>query len=380
VEIRHKIHEEPELAFEEYNTSRLVAETLEAHRIPVRTGIAKTGVLGLIKGAKPGKTVLLRADMDALALPELADVPYKSKKSGAMHACGHDGHTAALVIAALALNDMKDSLAGNIKLMFQPAEEADGGALPMIEEGILEDPKVDAAFGCHLWGSGKEGEILVKSGSLMASPDVFRIKIIGKGGHAAMPQLAIDPVLIAAQIIQGFQVLVSRRNNPFNPLVISTCSIHGGEAENIIPDTVELKGTIRTLDPQTRSRVHEEMVQLVNDIVRTWGAACEYRMIKRFPPLVNDEAAVELVRKAAAGIVGQDKVITAEATMGGEDFSYLAERVPSAFFFVGIAGDKPVLHHNSHFAWNDEALKLAASALSQTAVDFLSPDNPMNAA
>ena len=376
VELRREIHQYPELAFEEYKTAKLVADTLSAHGIPVQTGVAKTGVTGLIRGAKEGRTVLLRADMDALALEEKTDLPYKSARPGLMHGCGHDGHTAGLVIAALALNELKGEFAGAVKLMFQPAEETDGGALPMIEEGVLENPKVDAAFGCHLWGSAPMGEIWTKPGPLMASPDEFRVKITGKGGHAALPQAAVDPVVIAAQMITAFQVLVSRRNNPLKPLVISTCSIHGGEVHNVIPDTVEMIGTIRTLDHETRSRIHGEMEQIAADTARAWGADCEFRIFKRFPPLINNEGAVDLVRGSAAKIAGPERVKTAEPNMGGEDFAYLAERVPAAFFYVGIAKDKAIPHHNSYFAWDEEALKLSSAVLCQAALDYLAAENP----
>lgn len=371
VELRHTIHQYPELAGEEVKTAALVADILTSHGIPVRTGVAKTGVVGLIKGGKPGKTVLLRADMDALEVAELVDLPYKSARPGLMHACGHDGHTAGLVIAALALNEMKDRLAGNVKLMFQPAEESVGGAEPMIREGVLEDPKVDAAFGCHLWGNAKFGEIQIKSGPLMASPDEFRIRVKGRGGHAALPNLAIDPVVIAAQIINAFQAVVSRRNNPLNPLVISTCMIRGGETHNVIPDYVDMTGTIRTLDREVRERVPIEMEKTAAAIAGSWGGSIEFQIFKRFPPLINHEGAAALVREAAAKILGAENVKSTEPNMGGEDFAYLAEKVPAAFFLVGIAKDKPVMHHHGDFAWDDEALKISASVLCQAALDFL---------
>ncbi|MCL2558702.1 MAG: amidohydrolase, partial [Treponema sp.] len=234
--IRQAIHMNPELGFEEHETAKLIAQTLEKHGIKARTGVAKTGVVGLIEGARPGKTVLLRADMDALAMTEEADVPYKSRKPGVMHACGHDGHVAGLLLCAMALNEMKGEMRGNVKLMFQPAEEMKGGgALPMIEEGVLEYPKVDAAFGCHLWGDGIEGQVRVRSGPTMASPDEFHIKIIGKGGHGASPHKAVDPVPLAAQVIMAFQTLASRRVDPLEPVVISICAVRGGTVHNIIP-------------------------------------------------------------------------------------------------------------------------------------------------
>lgn len=252
VELRHHFHMYPELAFEEFKTAAKVAETLESLGIEVQTGIAKTGVVGLIKGGKPGKTVLLRAGMDALKVNEAADVPYKSMVPGIMHACGHDGHTAGLLGAAMILNDIRDELEGNVKVLFQPAEEEDGGALPMIQEGVMENPKVNAAFGCHLWGNLPEGKVQFKKGGLMASPDAFDITIIGKGGHAAMPQLSIDPVVMAAQVIDQTQAVISRRKSPLVPAVISFTMVHGGEAYNVIPNKVELAGTIRTLDHETR--------------------------------------------------------------------------------------------------------------------------------
>lgn len=372
VNLRHEIHQYPELAFEEVKTARLVADTLREQGIAVQTGVAKTGVVGLIQGGKPGKTVLLRADMDALEVEEKTGAPYASTRPGLMHACGHDGHTAGLVLAALALNDLKGQLPGAVKLMFQPAEETVGGAEPMIREGVLENPAVDAAFGCHLWGNAPLGEIQVKPGPLMASPDEFRITVRGRGGHAAQPQSSIDPVVIAAQIINALQIIISRRNDPLRPLVISTCSIHGGEVHNVIPDTVELIGTIRTLYAETRDFAHGEVRRVVTDIARSWGAEIDFALFRRFPPLINDEAAAALVSAAAAKIVGPGRVKRAEPNMGGEDFAYLAEQVPAAFFYVGIAQGEPVRHHSSCFAWDDEVLKVQAAVLCQTAVDFLS--------
>jgi amidohydrolase len=371
VEIRRSIHRYPEPSFEEVKTAALVADVLTAHGIPVQRGVAKTGVVGLIKGGKPGKTVLLRADMDAIEVEEKADVPYKSERPGLMHACGHDGHTAGLIMAALALNDLKDQLRGNVKLMFQPGEETTGGAEPMIQEGVLEHPAVSAAFGCHLWGDVKAGEIRVKAGPFMASPDEFNLRVIGKGGHGGLPHLSVDPVVISAQIICAFQALASRRNNPLRPLVISACSIHGGAVHNVIPDFVDIIGTVRTLDHETRELAPKWMEDLAVGIARSWGGNVRFEFFKRYPPLINDEAAATLVENAAAKITGPDRVKPAEPNMGGEDFAYLAEKVPSAFFFVGIAGDAPVIHHSGGFAWDDAILKTSAAVLCQSAVDYL---------
>ncbi|MDR2795535.1 MAG: amidohydrolase [Spirochaetaceae bacterium] len=372
VELRRHIHQYPELSGREVETAGLVADTLREAGIEVRTGIGGNGVLGIVRGGKPGKTVLLRADMDALELNEAADVPYKSKKPGIMHACGHDGHTAALLMAGMVLNDLKDRLPGTVKLMFQPAEETTGGAERMIEAGILEDPSVDAAFGCHLWGDAEEGTVLVKAGPVMASPDEFRITIKGSGGHGGMPHLAVDPVSLAAQVILQFQTIVSRRKNPLEPAVLSVCMIRGGYTHNVIPETVDMMGTIRTFNEGMRDFIPCEMEKVLRGITSAAGASYTFNVTKRFLPLVNDAAATALVRKAAEEVLGPDNVHEAVASMGGEDFAYIAKNVPASFFFVGIAREgKAVPHHSPHFRWDEGALRVAAACLCQTAVDFL---------
>lgn len=372
--LRHYFHMNPELSFQEFGTAAKVAETLEALGIETQTGVAKTGVVGLIRGAAQGPTVLLRADMDALLLQEEADVPYKSQTPGVMHACGHDGHTAGLLGAAMILNEMKDQLRGNVKLVFQPAEENEGGALPMIEAGVMENPKVDVAFGCHLWGNLKEGQIQLKRGPMMASPDMFTIKITGKGGHASAPHLAIDPIVIAAQVINEFQTIISRRKDPVKPAVISVSMIRGGETHNVIPNTVEMCGTIRVFDKEVRKWIPEAMEAVLRHVTEANGASYDFYVEKRFPPLINDNAMTELVEKSAVKLFGSDRVEWTETpNMGGEDFAYFAEHVPSAFFFVGIAQDEsnPVSHHHPKFAWNDENLKVSMQTLAQVAIDYL---------
>ncbi|MDR2097899.1 MAG: amidohydrolase, partial [Spirochaetaceae bacterium] len=300
--IRRRIHENPELSGQETETARLVADTLRELGIETRAGIAETGVLGLIRGGKPGKTVLLRADMDALELNEEADVPYKSKKPGIMHACGHDGHTAGLLLAAMVLNELKDKLPGTVKLMFQPAEEAIGGAERMIEAGILEDPHVDASFGCHLCGQAEEGTVLIKSGPLMAAPDEFRITLKGSGGHGAMPDLAVDTVVLAANIILEFQTIISRRKNPVETAVLSVCMIRGGNTHNVIPELVELKGTIRTFAEEMRDFIPREMEKILRGLTLAAGASYRFEVARGYPPLINDAAMAGVVRRAAEKI------------------------------------------------------------------------------
>lgn len=374
VRLRHEFHMHPELGFQETRTSKIIAEELEKLGIEVKTNVAKTGVVGLIKGKYPGKTVLLRADMDALEVNEEADIPFKSKIPGLMHACGHDGHSSGLLGAAMILNEMKDKIHGNIKLMFQPAEETEGGAKPMIEEGILENPKVDAAFGCHLWGSIKEGEIHVKHGAMMAAPDTFKFRVIGKGGHAAMPHLSIDPVMIAVQAINNMQSIISRRINPLSPAVISYCTIHGGDTHNVIPNEVEVVGTIRTFDKNIRAWIPKAMEGVLKGVTECQGANYSYEYIERYPALINDDNMTDLASKSLSKIVGEKNVCELkEPNMGGEDFAYLAQNVPSAFFFVGIAKDEndPISHHHPKFAWDDKNVAIVAQSLSQVAIDFL---------
>ncbi|MHB9292928.1 putative N-acetyldiaminopimelate deacetylase [Hollandina sp. SP2] len=373
VAIRHHLHQYPELSEQEVETAGLVAATLHEHGIETRQGIAGNGVLGIIRGKQPGKTVLLRADMDALAVNEAADVAYKSKRPGIMHACGHDGHTAGLLMAAMALSELKAVIPGTIKLMFQPAEETVGGAQRMIQAGVLENPRVDAAFGCHLWGQIPEGMVWVKSGPVMASPDEFRITLIGRGGHGGLPHLGVDPVVMAAQVILQFQTIVSRRRNPLDPAVVSICMIQGGETHNVIPGEVQMIGTIRTFSKELRDFIPQEMERILQGITLAAGGSYTLEVCKRFPPLINDPAATEIVREAAKKIVGPEKVRdAAEANMAGEDFAYIAEKVKASFFFVGIAKDEtPLIHHSPYFQWDDPVLIVTAGCLCQAALDFL---------
>ena len=376
VQIRHQLHMYPEVGYEEFKTSSLIADELRKLNFEVQTNVAKTGVVALLKGKYPGKTVLLRADMDALHVNEEADVEFKSKIPGKMHACGHDGHVASLLGVAMILNELKDELHGNVKFVFQPDEEITGGAKPMIDEGVLENPKVDAAFAGHLWGNLKSGIVGVKYGPMMASPDIFNIKIIGKGGHGGMPQNVIDPIPILGQVINTFQTIVSRKNNPVTPLVISICHVNAGNTSchNVIPTDAILGGTVRTFDEETRTWAQKTMEEILKGITTCQGATYEYEYIRQFPPLINNDEMTDLAYSSISKVVGNENVIKLkEPSMGGEDFAYFAKNVPSSFVFVGIAEDenKPVLHHNSKFAWDDENMKILCESLCQVALDFL---------
>ena len=374
IKLRETIHMYPEDGFSEFTTSKIIIEELEKLGIKVQKNVAKTGVVGLIEGKYPGKTVLLRADMDALKIQEQADVEYKSKIDGMMHACGNDGHVAGLLGAAMILNELKDNLHGNVKLVFQPAEERDGGALPMIEEGVLENPKVDAAFAAHLWGYLNEGEVHLKEGPMMASPDIFNIKVIGKGGHGAVPQESIDPIVITCQIVNSLQTIVSRKINPLDPVVITCGRIQGGDCHNVIPNEVELEGTIRTFNEETRNWVPKVMEDLIRGITTSQGAAYEFKYEPKYPALINDKYMTSFAKESLKKVVGEENVFDLkEPNMGGEDFAYFAQKVPSAFIFVGIANNKsePVIHHNPYFKWDSKNVGILAQSLSQIAIDYL---------
>lgn len=374
MEIRRELHRFPELGFKEFKTAEIIKKELDRIGIPYESEIAVTGIVGLIKGKKEGKTVLLRADIDALPIDEESRCEFKSEIAGNMHACGHDGHAAGLLGAAMILNELKDEIAGNVKLVFQPAEEGPGGAEPMIKAGILENPKVDAAFAAHLWGYLNEGEVHLKEGPMMASPDIFNINVIGKGGHGAVPQESIDPIVITCQIVNSLQTIVSRKINPLDPVVITCGRIQGGDCHNVIPNEVELEGTIRTFNEETRNWVPKVMEDLIRGITTSQGAAYEFKYEPKYPALINDKYMTSFAKESLKKVVGEENVFDLkEPNMGGEDFAYFAQKVPSAFIFVGIANNKsePVIHHNPYFKWDSKNVGILAQGLSQIAIDYL---------
>ena len=371
-DLRESIHREPELAFEEVKTSQKVRDFLDKHKIPYRYPIAKTGVLATIQGKYPGKTILLRADMDALPMQENPLAYNASTVEGKMHACGHDGHTAGLCLSAAVINHHKDELHGTIEFMFQPAEEAIGGAYPMIQEGVLEG--VDMAFGAHLWGPGLEGTVAYKSGPLMASPDSFKLSVKGKGGHGSKPQVSVDPVLTAAHIIVGMQALVSRLNDPLEPLVVTFGKIQGGSAPNIIPDEVFMEGTVRTLNEELRAKIPNQMRQLAEGIAAAYGASIDLDFQLAYPVLINDTKASLIVERSLRTFLDSSKIIQLKnPDMGGEDFAYIAQKVPACFFYVGISKDENHLisHHHCDFNFDNNNLKLLSEALVTSAITAL---------
>ncbi|MGO2696780.1 M20 metallopeptidase family protein [Bavariicoccus seileri] len=372
-QLRRTIHQNPELAHEEFKTQALVRSVLDDLGIPNQP-LAGTGVVGLIEGGHPGKTVLLRADMDALPVDEEADIPYISKVAHKMHACGHDGHTAGLLGAAMILNDLKDQLHGNVKLMFQPAEETDGGAKPMIDEGILENPTVSAAFGLHLAGDKNKGELWVKHGAMMGAPDEFEVTITGIGGHAAHPHDSIDPISLAAQFITEIQYMVARRFDPVKPIVVSITKVHAGDGLNVIPETCEIGGTLRTLYPETREKARQLIEKTLASICALNDASYTFNFMPSYPPVINDNDMTDVVVRALSDYAGEENVHEhIFPSLGAEDFAYLCEAVPSSYYNVGIKepDGAPAIHHHPKFAWNDDVLEVTSATLAQIAYQYL---------
>lgn len=373
--IRRELHKYPELGFQEFKTAELIKKELDALGIPYESEIAKTGIVALIKGNKPGKTVLLRADMDALPVNEETETDYKSLIHGVMHACGHDGHVAGLLGAAMILNELKQDIKGSIKLLFQPAEEGPGGAQPMVEAGILENPKVDAAFACHLWPSYPAGKILFRDGNLMAHPTAFDIEIQGVGGHGASPELAVDPIIIGCQAVTNFQNIISRNISAMKPAVLSCCSIKSGEAGNVIPDKLFIKGTIRTFDEDLTVEILNRMDKILTGLCDAYGAKYILHADRMYPALKNSSEIFKSTKESLSKVVGEENVIIMEyPLMGSEDFSYIANKVPSSYFFIGAKDaqeDIETFLHHPRLKWDDKYLEISSKALAQVAYDYL---------
>lgn len=375
---RRHLHEHPELGFQEVKTAAFVKQRLEALGVEdIRTGINKTGVTGLIRGTAegPGRNVLVRADMDALPIHEENEVEYKSQADGVMHACGHDAHTAILLGLARVLTDRKNEFSGTVKVLFQPAEELPpGGAKGMIEEGVLNDPPVEAVFGLHMSQGDPAGKISVGSGPVMAAADGFKIVIQGKGGHAAYPSENIDPVVIGSQIVVALQSLVSRETDPMESAVLSTCVFNAGDAFNVIPDTAELAGTVRTFKPEVRDHMEKRIGEVATSIAEAMQATAEVTYTRGYPATVNDEAMTELAREAAVEVVGEENVIELKPKMGAEDFSYFLEQRPGSYFFVGSNNEDRGLvwgHHHPKFDIDEESLGAGLGTMATSVLKYL---------
>ncbi|HLI08446.1 MAG TPA: amidohydrolase [Ktedonobacteraceae bacterium] len=377
VALRRDLHEHPELAFEEVRTSGIVAQRLRALGLEVQTGVAKTGVVGLLRGSKGGpgaKTIAIRADMDALPIHELNEIDYRSTVDGKMHACGHDGHTSIALAVAAILSKRRDELNGNVKFVFQPAEEQIGGAKPMVDEGAMEG--VDGIIGLHLISNYPIGRVGVRSGPVFASADKFVITARGKGGHAAMPEESVDPIVIAAYIITALQTLISRETSPFSPAVITVGRVQAGSAFNIIPETAELQGTMRAFSQEHREKLIRRISQLASGVASAMGGSCEVRFFDGCPPCVNEEAMTEMVHRAAVEAVGEQAVDDGEEVMttGSDDMAYFLDTVPGCYFIVGANNPEKGAnypHHHPRFNIDEDALPVAVEVLVRAAMDYV---------
>ncbi|RTZ91070.1 MAG: amidohydrolase [Deltaproteobacteria bacterium] len=354
--LRRDLHRIPEPAYTEKKTSAYIADYLRKEGFEVTEGIAKTGVVALLPLSGPGKTLLIRSDIDALPIKEETGLPFASQHPGAMHACGHDAHMAMVLGAATILKKIGKELKGNIKFVFQPAEEGPGGAKPMIEEGVMDDPHVDYAIGCHLWPAIPEGTVGVRAGRLMAAMDRFDIRIIGKGGHGAMPHLCVDALEIGTQVVGAIQRIVSRQMNPQVPTVVTVGSFHAGTTFNIIPGTAEMSGTTRTFDKGVWKSWPERMERIIRGVCEAMGAGYELKYSQGYPPLVNDDWMSDIVRQCAAEMIGEEKVVEPEPTMGGEDMAFFLEKAKGCFYFLGVGREGGAPLHNSKFDFNEQVM------------------------
>jgi carboxypeptidase Ss1 len=381
IKTRRTVHQHPELAYQEEVTAKLVADRLESMGIDVKRKVGGTGVLGTLRGSKKGRVVALRADMDGLPVQEMSDVDFRSKVDGVMHACGHDTHVAMLLGAARILAEHRGELSGTVKFLFQPAEEhgGRGGAKPMIEDGVMDDPKVDYVFGLHIDSGRKSGEIGFREGAIAAAPDTFKVRIIGRGGHGSAPHETVDPIYVAAHVILALQGVSSRMINPVRPFVISVGAVHSGTKENIIPDEAVLDGTIRTLDEATRKVAKKKVNEVVKGVCKSFGARAEIVFEKdAYPVTVNDPKATEQAVKVLKKIRGI-RVKRMDALLGGEDFSRFLQKAPGTFYFLGTDNPaKGCIHpnHSSKFKVDEDVLKFGTASLAMLAFEFGSPKGP----
>lgn len=362
VEVYKALHQHPELGKEEYRTSAAISQWLTDLEIPHQNSVAGTGIVGLISGSKPGRTVALRADMDALPIHEETGLDYASLHDGRMHACGHDAHMAIQLGAAKVLQGMSDKLQGNIKLLFQPDEETDGGAQPMIEAGCMEDPHVDYVLGLHVAAEIPVGQIMYRHGYMTASSDSFTITVRGRSAHAAYPDEGLDAIVMAGHLIVALQSVVSRIISPLDAGVITMGTIQGGTKENIIADRVEIHGTIRTLDPAVRAVMKEKLVSIADGVCRGMGGECEVEFRPGYMPIINHDEVVQVVEENARMLLGEENVLQKEKpSLGVEDFSFFCQKAPGAFYNLGCGNpslgiDAPA--HGPHFRIDERCLKI----------------------
>ena len=379
--IRRDLHAHPELCFQEVRTADVVAAQLTQWGIPVHRGLGTTGVVGIVTAGNSARAIALRADMDALPMQESNTFAHASQHPGKMHACGHDGHTAMLLGAAQYLAQQRH-FDGTVYLVFQPAEEGGGGAREMIRDGLFEKFPVEAVFGMHNWPGGTVGQFAASGGPVMASSNEFKIVLRGKGGHAAMPHTTIDPVPVACQLVLAYQTIVSRNVRPIDAAVVSVTMVHAGEATNVIPDTVELQGTVRTFSLAVLDQVEQRMRDITQHLAAAHGVQVAFEFVRNYPPTINTPAEAEFARKVMAQVVGNERVLEQEPTMGAEDFAYMLQAKPGCYAFLyngdgshrdlGHAGG-PCTLHNPSYDFNDALIPLGATYWVRLAETWLAP-------
>lgn len=374
-EWRRDIHAHPEIAFEEHRTAQIVADKLESFGIEVETGIAGTGVVGTLRKGMGNRSIGLRADLDALLINETNDFEYKSKNPGQMHACGHDGHTTMLLGAAKYLSE-KGNFDGTVNFIFQPAEENEGGGRVMIEDGLFDKYPVESVYGMHNIPGMPVGSFAIKPGPIMAAFDIFNLKVIGRGGHAAMPQTTVDPIIVGTKIIDAFQAIISRSIDPQEPSVLSVTQFHGGDAYNVIPNQVEIKGCTRCFSPNVQKKLEDEMRQISESICKAYGADCEFHYEHRYPATINSEEEANLAGQVAQGIVGEERVnLSPKPGMGSEDFAYMLQEKPGSYIWIGNGdGEGSCMIHNPGYDFNDQILPIGATYWVKMAEEILKPN------
>jgi len=371
VKVRRDLHQHPELALEERRTASIVRQCLEQRGVRVLPPLLETDVVGLLDGSEPGRNVTLRADMDALPLQEKGTPAYRSVHDGLMHACGHDGHTAALAGAAMVLSELSAQLAGSVRFVFQPGEEVVAAGRDLVMQGMLDDPAPDLVYALHAWPGLPVGTLATKSGVFMAAAEFFTVTVKGKGSHGSKPEQGIDPILTAARVIEALQMIVSRRVEALDSVVVSICRINAGSNGNIIPDTVEMEGTVRYLRRETGDLIRRELEQIVKGVCESAGAGYELDYSPSYVPTVNHPDAVAIAKRATEQVLGADHWIDAEEpSMGGEDFAFYIQDYPGAMLWLGM-GETSAPLHNACFDFDDEALRSAVAFLVSVTLEGL---------
>ena len=374
IALRRDFHQHPEIGLQEDRTAKVIADYLKNLGLPITTGVGKTGVVGILRGKNPGKTLMIRADMDALPIQEENQVPYKSKHEGIMHACGHDAHTAVLLATAKILNNHRHEISGNVKFVFQPGEEGYDGARLMIEDKVMEDPQVDAVIGLHISSATPVGKISVQEGPVMASSDAFSIRVYGEMGHGAHPESGVDAIFISGNVITSLQSLVSREVSALNPVVVHIGMIKGGTAGNIIADRVTMRTVVRTLDVDLRKTIHQRLDRILQGITSAYRGSHRIRYLGGVGPVINHPAMTDLVRIEAIKTVGSGNVLSQRPTMGSDDMARFLEAVPGCYFSLGAANKEKGIQspiHTPRFDIDESALVFGIETMVRSALTYL---------